>query len=148
MWMWKCKEQWNIQLTLGIWCRPLSQDAVAPVRHQPHLLIPSAQTINQKKRKEPRNEIHLPTNHILLPWPTNTEPGAKRGRLGTQPSQRYMTRSTCNKVRRRKEVVLNSLDSHMDPSTYRGRFGNQWYEKSQQNWSPSESLLTFLKLAS
>ena len=40
--MWKCKERWNIQLTLGIWCRPLNQHALPPGRHQPHLLIPSA----------------------------------------------------------------------------------------------------------
>ena len=43
--MWKCKEWWNIQFTLGIWCGPLSQHPLPPARHQPHLLIPSAQTI-------------------------------------------------------------------------------------------------------
>ena len=47
--MWKCKEWWNIQLTLGIWCRPLSQHPLPPARHQPHLLIPSAQSNSQKK---------------------------------------------------------------------------------------------------
>ena len=51
--MWKCKECWNNQLTLGIWCGPLSQHPLPPARHQPHLLIPSAQTINQKKAKNP-----------------------------------------------------------------------------------------------
>ena len=45
--MLKCKEWWNIQLTLGIWCGPLSQHPQLPARHQPHLLIPSAQTVNQ-----------------------------------------------------------------------------------------------------
>ena len=30
-------------------CRPLSQHPLPPARHQPHLLIPSAQTINQEK---------------------------------------------------------------------------------------------------
>ena len=38
-----------------------------------------------EKSKEPRNEIQLPTNCIVLPWSTYTEPRAKRGRLGTQP---------------------------------------------------------------
>ena len=38
-----------------------------------------------RKNKEPRNEIQLPTNHIVVPWSTYTEPKAKRGRLGTQP---------------------------------------------------------------
>ena len=38
-----------------------------------------------EKGKEPRNEIQLPANHIVLPWSTYTETRAKRGRLGTQP---------------------------------------------------------------
>ena len=43
----------NDKLTLGIWCRPLSQHLLFPGRHQPHLLIISAQAINQKKAKNP-----------------------------------------------------------------------------------------------
>ena len=83
------------QLALGIWCGPLSQHPLPPARHQPHLLIPSALTAtfidsirpnNQPgKNKKSRNEIQLSTNRIILPWPTYTEPRAKRGRLGTQP---------------------------------------------------------------
>ena len=38
-----------------------------------------------EKGKGPRNETQLPTNRIVLPWSTYTEPRAKRGRLGTQP---------------------------------------------------------------
>ena len=38
-----------------------------------------------EKTKEPRNEIHLSTNRMVLPWPMYREPRAKRGRLGTQP---------------------------------------------------------------
>ena len=38
-----------------------------------------------EKRKEPRNEIQLPANPIVLPWPTYTDPRAKRGGCGTQP---------------------------------------------------------------
>ena len=48
--MWKCKEWWNIQLTVGIWCGPLSQHPLPPARHQPHLLIPSTQTTNMPDR--------------------------------------------------------------------------------------------------
>ena len=51
--MWKCKEWWNIELTLGICCGPLIQHLLPTARHQPHLLIPSAETINQKKAKNP-----------------------------------------------------------------------------------------------
>ena len=50
---WKCKEWWNIQLTLGIWWGHLTQHPLPPARHQPDFLIPSAQTINQKKGKKP-----------------------------------------------------------------------------------------------
>ena len=38
----------------------------------------------QEKSKESRNEIQLPTNHIVLPWPTYKEPMAKKGSLETQ----------------------------------------------------------------
>ena len=71
-------------LTLGIWCGPLSQHPLPPARPQPHLLIPSAQTIGQKS-KEPRNANELPANHIILPWPMYAESRAKQGRLETQP---------------------------------------------------------------
>ena len=37
------------------------------------------------KNKESRNQIQLSANRIVPPWPTYTEPRAKRGRLGTQP---------------------------------------------------------------
>ena len=36
------------------------------------------------KNHKSRNEIQLPTNCIVLPWPMYTEPRAERGRLGTQ----------------------------------------------------------------
>ena len=66
--MWKCKEWSNTQLTLGIWrrslCRPLSQHPLPPARHQPHLLISSAQTINQEEAKNP--EIKFSSQQIVL----------------------------------------------------------------------------------
>ena len=43
---------------------------------------------NQPKSKEPRNEIQLSTNCIILPWPMYMESRVKRGRLGTQPQER------------------------------------------------------------
>ena len=47
--------------------------------------IDSIRPINYPvKSREPRNEIQLQTNHIVLPWPTYIEPRAKTGRLGTQ----------------------------------------------------------------
>ena len=62
--MWKCKEWWNIELTLGIWYRHLSQHSLPPARHQPHLLIPSVQTIDQKKAKNP--EMRFNSQQIVL----------------------------------------------------------------------------------
>ena len=52
----------------------------------PATFIDSIRPNNQPgKNKESRNEIQLSANRIVLPWPTYTEPRAKRGRLGTQP---------------------------------------------------------------
>ena len=42
-----------INLHLGSGCGPMSQHPLPPGRHQPHLLIPSAQTINHEKTKNP-----------------------------------------------------------------------------------------------
>ena len=61
--MWKCQEWWTIQLTLGIWCTPLSEHLLPSARHQPHLLIPSAETINQKKPKNP--EIRFNSQQLV-----------------------------------------------------------------------------------
>ena len=52
----------------------------------PATFIDSIRPNNQPgKNKESRNEIQLPTNCIVLPWPTYTEPSVKRGRVETQP---------------------------------------------------------------
>ena len=51
----------------------------------PATFIDSIRTNNEpEKSKEPRNEIQLSTNHIVLLWSTYIEPRAKTGRLGTQ----------------------------------------------------------------
>ena len=61
--MGKCKQLWNIKLTLRIWCQPLSQYPLPPARRQPHSLIPSAQTPNQGKAKNP--EIRFNSQQIV-----------------------------------------------------------------------------------
>ena len=38
----------NIQLTLGIWYKPMCNYPLPPARHQPHPLSPSTQAINQE----------------------------------------------------------------------------------------------------
>ena len=43
--------------------RSLSQHPLPPERHHPHLLIPYAQTINQKKAKN--TEMRLPSQQIV-----------------------------------------------------------------------------------
>ena len=66
----------------------MSQHTLPPARHEPHLLIPSAQTINQKKAKNP--EMRFKSQHIVsycLGLHTQNpglrqvdfEPSAKRG---------------------------------------------------------------------
>ena len=80
----KCGSVRNDEIiNLNLRC-DVSQHPLLLARHQPHLLIPCAETINQEKKKESRDEIKIPKNCFVLPWPTYTEPRTKRGRLGTQ----------------------------------------------------------------
>ena len=86
--MWKCKEWWNIQLTFGIWHGPLGQHPLPSARHQPLSLISSAQTINQKKAKNPEIRFNsqpiasyclgLGTQNPVL-REVDLEPSPKRG---------------------------------------------------------------------
>ena len=66
----------------------IESDPLPPARHQPHLLIPSAQTINQKKTKNPEirfNSIQIVSyclglrtqNPVLRE--VDLEPSLKRG---------------------------------------------------------------------
>ena len=73
-----------ISLHLGS-CVPFSQDPLPPARHQLQLFVPSAQTINEEKKKNPEMRSNFQTNHIILSRPTYTELRAKRGRFGSQP---------------------------------------------------------------
>ena len=116
--MWKCNEWWNIQLTLGIWCGPLSQHPLPPARHQPHLMIPSAETINQKEAKNPEMRFHSPQIELyclgldsqnLGLREVDLEPSPKRG-SDWQDQHAEIRQKNC----RRKQVVSYSLDSHMD----------------------------------
>ena len=52
----------------------------------PATFIDSTHPNNQApKNKESRQEVQLPANWFVLPWPTHKEPRAKRDTLGTQP---------------------------------------------------------------
>ena len=75
-----------ISLHLGSGARALESASPASCK-TPATFIDSIRPNNQpgKKSKESRNEIQLPINRIVLPWPTYTKPRAKRGKLGTQP---------------------------------------------------------------
>ena len=51
----------DIQVTLGIWCGPLSQYPLPSARDQPHPLISSAQPINQEeilKKDQTSNKLY------------------------------------------------------------------------------------------
>ena len=74
--MWKCKEWWNINLTLCIWCGTLSQHPLPPTRCHPHQRSPSTQTISQEKTKFWKKNQTL-TNCMVLPWPTYTKLGLR-----------------------------------------------------------------------
>ena len=90
--MWKCNEWWDNQLTLWIWCRPLSQHPRPPARHQPHWFhLPK--TINQGKTKNPEMRsnfqqivlycLGLHTRNPRL-REVDLEPSAKRGTTRTR----------------------------------------------------------------
>ena len=49
--------------------------------------MPSTQINQQGKNKEPRNEIELPTNHIVLPWPSTQNPGLREVDLEPTPKR-------------------------------------------------------------
>ena len=67
----KNDEIFNLHLGSGASPKAVS---LLPARHQLHPLAPSAQTINQEETKNPQKKIYLQANHIVLPWPTYTDP--------------------------------------------------------------------------
>ena len=83
--MWKRKEWWNIQLTLGILYGPFSQHGQRPPRHQPHLLIPSAQAITQKKQRTQKWDS-TPNQSYRTAWSLHTQkPGLREVDLEPSP---------------------------------------------------------------
>ena len=100
--MWKRKEWLYIQLTLGIWCGPWSQHPLPPARHQPWLLIPSTQTINQKKAKNPEMRFN-PKQIVSYCLGLCTEnPGLRE--VDLEPSSK---RGSGNSDKRTKEDTKN-----------------------------------------
>ena len=88
--MWKCKEWWNIQLTLRICCGPLSQHPLPSPRHKPATFVDSiCQAINQEeKAKNPEMRFSSQQNesfHLGLCMQNpglkevDLEPSSKRG---------------------------------------------------------------------
>ena len=69
------------------WDMVLAPESASPASCKtPPTFINSIRTNKEpEKHKEPRNDIQLLANRVVLPWPMYTEPRAKRGRLGTQP---------------------------------------------------------------
>ena len=56
----------------------------------PATFIGSIRPNNQPgKTKEPKNEIELPANCIILPWPIYSEPGAKRGNQHPETGKKH-----------------------------------------------------------
>ena len=85
----------------------LSQHLLHPARDQPHLLIPSAQIINQEKTKNPEMRsnfqqivLYCLGLHTQNPWLREVD---------LEPSPEVVTRSTCRnkeETLKRKQVVL------------------------------------------
>ena len=103
----KCGSVRNVEiinLHFGIWCGPLSQHPLPPARHQPHLMIPSAQTINQEKTKNPemRSNFQQIVSYCL---------GLHIQNLGLRE---VLTRSTC----RNKEETPKKNNSYRTAWTH------------------------------
>ena len=57
----------------------LESASPAPCKTPPTFINSIRPNKKPEKNKEPRNEIQLPANRIVLPWPMYTEPRAKTG---------------------------------------------------------------------
>ena len=110
-----------IKLTLGIWCGPLTQDPLPPARHQPHLLIPSAQTINHEKTKNP--EMRSNFQQIVLSClglhiqnlglrEVDLEPSPKRG--SDKINMQNLGRNTQKKASRIVQPGLSYGSQHLE----------------------------------
>ena len=140
--MWKCKEWWNIQLTLGIGCGPLSQHHMSPARHHQHLLIVSSETINQKKGKNP--EMRFSSHQIVSYYlglhkenpglrEVDLEPSSRRGTNTTKTlvSIYWLSRSFHSKERPNQ---ISHKSTKVDPI------------KSSQTWKKSDQISNFYPL--
>ena len=110
-----------IKLTLGIWCGPLIQDPLPPARHQPHLLIPSAQTINHEKTKNPemRSNFQQIVSYCLGLHTQNPglrevdlEPSPKRG--SDKINMQNLGRNTQKKASRIVQPGLSYGSQHLE----------------------------------
>ena len=110
-----------IKLTLGIWCGPLTQHPLPPARHQPHLLIPSAQTINQEKTNNPemRSVFQQIVSYCLGLHTQNPglgevdlEPSPKRG--SDKINMQNLGRNTQKKASRIVQPGLSYGSQHLE----------------------------------
>ena len=110
-----------IKLTLGIWCGPLTQHPLPPARHQPHLLIPSAQTINQEKTNNPemRSTFQQIVSYCLGLHTQNPglrevdlEPSPKRG--SDKINMQNLGRNTQKKASRIVQPGLSYGSQHLE----------------------------------
>ena len=110
-----------IKLTLWIWCEPLTQHALPAARHQPHLLIPSAQTINQEKTNNPEMRSNFQQTisyclglHLQNPGlrEVDLEPSPKRG--SDKINMQNLGRNTQKKASRIVQPGLTYGSQHLE----------------------------------
>ena len=107
--------------------RALESASLPPARHQPHLLIPSAQTINQKKPKNPEirfNSQQLVSYCLGL---RIQNPGLREVDLEPSPKKGSDKINMLKQGRKAAKIgkSYHTAWTHMDASTYRGRLGTQ-----------------------
>ena len=110
-----------INVHLGSDAGILSQHPLPPARHQPHLLIPSAQTINQEKTKNPemRSNFQQVVSYCLGLHTQNPglrevdlEPSPKRG--SDKINMQKLGRNTQKKASRIVQPGLTYGSQHLE----------------------------------
>ena len=129
--MWNCKEWWNNQHTLGIWCGLFSHHPLPPAKHSHIYWFHLTKTINEERTKNP--EMRCNFQQIILyclhPNKQNTglrevhlEPSPKRGsdKINIPKQGRKTQKKAIHIVKPRLTYGLQHLERDMEPSAKTG----------------------------
>ena len=103
--MWKCKEWWDNQLTLGIWCRPFLESASPTSCKTPATFIDSIDLKQSIRKKQRTQKWDWTSNKLYCTALAYVHRNQGLARLTWNPVLREaVTRSTC--WNRQKQTLL------------------------------------------